>query len=80
MSRRLERDRSTTASVPADAIITTKGKGCHPSHAPRLAAEGRTASQQRFHRVRNAEAAPGARSLLREETVRKLPLEINGLC
>ncbi len=45
----------------------------------RSAADGRTASQQRFNRVRNAEAEPGARSLLREEKVRKLPLEINGL-
>ena len=45
----------------------------------RSAADLRQASEQRFNRIRRAESAPGAGSLLREQKVQKLPLEIEGL-
>ncbi|MEL6915778.1 MAG: type II secretion system secretin GspD [Pseudomonadota bacterium] len=45
----------------------------------RNASDMRAASEQRFNRLRRAEQAPEARSLLREQKVRKLPLEIEGL-
>ncbi|MGR3466791.1 MAG: type II secretion system secretin GspD, partial [Shimia sp.] len=39
----------------------------------------RAASERKFNRLRQAESAPGVGSLLREQKVRKLPLEIEGL-
>jgi len=37
------------------------------------------AAEIKYRRAQNAEIAPQPRSLLKEEKVRKLPLEINGL-